>query len=90
MKKILIICANAFGYNGIAAVILNEYKAFDKEKMQIDLLFNNEPSEEIKEIFTKNNSKLYIMERNKKKQNEEFNAAIKTTGGLLQGSRKTE
>ena len=65
MKKILIICANTFGYNGIAAVILNEYKAFDKEKMQIDLLFNNEPPEEIKEIFTKNNSKLYIMERNK-------------------------
>ncbi|MBE5935392.1 MAG: glycosyltransferase family 1 protein [Lachnospiraceae bacterium] len=64
MSKILIICTNVFGYNGIAAVILNEYKAFDKKKMQIDLLCINEPSEEIKEMLEKNNSKLYIVERN--------------------------
>ena len=64
MRKVLIICTNVFGYNGIAAVILNEYKAFDKEKMQIDLLLINEPSMEIKDMLEKNNSKLYVVKRN--------------------------
>ena len=64
MRKVLIICTNVFGYNGIAAVILNEYKAFDKEKMQIDLLLINEPSDEIKEMLKKNNSRLYVVKRN--------------------------
>ena len=64
MKKILMICTSFFGYNGIAAVIINEYKALDKEKMQVDLLCINEPSDEIKEMFKKNNSQIFVVSRN--------------------------
>lgn len=64
MEKILVICTNVFGYNGIAGVILNYYKALDKEKMNIDMILINEPSDEVKQLLKKNNSKLYIVKRN--------------------------
>lgn len=64
MKNILVICTSVFGYNGIAGVILNYYKALDKEKMHIDMLLINEPSEEVKDLLKANNSKLYVVKRN--------------------------
>lgn len=64
MKNILVICTNVFGYNGIASVILNYYKAIDKEKIHIDMVLINEPRQEIKELFEENNTNLYVIKRN--------------------------
>lgn len=64
MKKVLIVCANVFGHNGIANVILNYYKAMDKKKFNIDVLLINEPEEKIRKELEKNGSKVYVVERN--------------------------
>ena len=36
----------------------------DKEKIHMDLLLINEPAKDVKELLEKNNSKLYVVERN--------------------------
>ena len=64
MNKILVICTNVFGYNGIAGVILNYYKAIDKQKMHIDMLLINEPSDDVKQLLKDNGSELYVVKRN--------------------------
>lgn len=64
MNKILVICTNVFGYNGIAGVILNYYKAIDKKKMHIDMLLINEPSDDVKKLLKDNGSELYVVKRN--------------------------
>lgn len=64
MNKILVICTNVFGYNGITGVILNYYKAIDKQKMHIDMLLINEPSDDVKQLLKDNGSELYVVKRN--------------------------
>lgn len=61
--RILIINTNPFFYDGISNVIANLYKGIDKEGMQIDLLFVNNPPEGLKSTLLQDNNHIYIVPR---------------------------
>lgn len=61
--RILIINTNPFFYDGISNVIANLYKGIDKEGMQIDFLFVNNPPEGLKSTLLQGNNHIYIVPR---------------------------
>ncbi len=61
--KVLIITTVRFRFNGITSVILNYYLNMNKKGMQIDLVTPNKISEEYKNIFSENSSKVFNINR---------------------------
>lgn len=62
--KILIVTTVRFRFNGITSVILNYYRNMDHTDMQIDLVTPNEISDEYRNEFTANHSRVFHLNRN--------------------------
>lgn len=65
-QKILIINTSSFGLNGISSVIMNYYLAMNKENLEFCFIVNREIDNKFKELIENNNSRIYILNRNKK------------------------
>ncbi len=63
--KVLVINTVEFKLNGITAVIMNYYKKFEKDNMNIDFVAISDIEYEYNEELKKNNSNVYILKRKK-------------------------
>ena len=61
MMKLLIVNTVPFTLDGINSVILNYYRAMDKNDMQIDFVMITQPYEEIKKEISDNGGKIYVI-----------------------------
>ena len=63
--KILVINTVSFGTNGITSVIMNYYRAMNKNGIQMDFLAITKPLDEYINEFSINGSRYYILQRRK-------------------------
>jgi len=63
--KILVINTVSFGTNGITSVIMNYYRAMNKNDIQMDFLAITKPLDEYINEFSRNGSHYYILQRRK-------------------------
>jgi len=61
--RILVINTVRFKLNGISAVIMNYYKAMNKNDLNMDFLAIDTPSEEYQDEFKKNGIKCYVVNK---------------------------
>lgn len=63
MMKVLVINTVRFKLNGISAVIMNYYKAMDKQNLQMDFVAIDEPTQEYKELFNEYDLKCFVVKK---------------------------
>lgn len=66
-RKVLIVITTDFViYGGLTTVMMNYYRAMNKENLQIDFASTNNPSNELKNELEKNNSRYFNLGNRKK------------------------